>query len=140
MGLGRGLIADTLPLLVWWQAFPPLPWNGKGTSGCLRAPEDVNFQDKCSYPCDMVLPPYVPALEGGCGFSYCRSYDHWSSLPPVICQLEASGKWPDELDAVGKIKSAFYIKMHKLLGQRCVLSSPTVDYIDILMVCVCVCV
>ena len=69
---------------------------------------------------------------------YCRSHVHWSS--PVICQLEASGKWPDELDAIGKIKTAFYIKMHKLLGQSSVLSSPTVDYIDILMVCMCACV
>eukprot|EP00731_Ephydatia_muelleri_P016799 Em0009g1223a len=95
------------------EAFPPLPWNGKMTSG-LRATQDENCQDKCFYPCDTALPPYVPALE-------------------VICQLEASGKWPDELDAIGKIKTAFYIKMHKLLGQSSVLSSPTVDYIDILM-------
>ena len=64
-----------------------------------------------------------------------HTHTHTHTLP-VICQLEASGKWPDELEAIRKIKTAFYIKMHKLLGQGGVMSSPTVDCIDILMVCV----
>ena len=47
-----------------WQAFPPLPWNGKLTSG-LRELKDEDSQRECYYPsCDTSLPTYIPAMEG----------------------------------------------------------------------------
>ena len=68
----------------------------------------------------------------------------------MVCQLESSGKWPDEVEAIKQIKAAFYVKMSELLsGEHSLLSSPTFDYLDILKVilyisgpyaCACMCV
>ncbi len=52
-----------------------------------------------------------------------------------MCQLESSGKWPDELIAVAKIKSSFYTYISEALKQQHrLLSSPTEDHLDILKV------
>ena len=52
-----------------------------------------------------------------------------------MCQLESSGKWPEEVNAIDKIKTAFYVHMAKALkGKRGVVASPTKDYLDILKV------
>jgi len=53
----------------------------------------------------------------------------------VVCQLESSGKWPDEVEAIQQIKTAFYVKMSELLSRdQSVLCSPTFHYLDILKV------
>ena len=51
----------------------------------------------------------------------------------VICQLESSGKWPDDVEAIEKIKTSFYLYISKALREQCsVISSPTIDYLDVL--------
>jgi len=53
----------------------------------------------------------------------------------VVCQLESSGKWPDEVEAIQQMKAAFYVKMSELLSKdRSLLCSPTFHYLDVLKV------
>ena len=52
----------------------------------------------------------------------------------MICQLESSGRWPEDLDALRMMKVAFYINMAKGLRESKVLASPTKNYLDILKV------
>ena len=55
------------------------------------------------------------------------------SLSAVVCQLESSGKWPDELSAIAHVKTAFYASLSEQLSSSCkILSSPTASYVDIL--------
>lgn len=54
---------------------------------------------------------------------------------PVVCHLEDSGKWPDSVDAIQNIKTAFYIKISELLKKQFKIPSvPTEKYLDILQV------
>ena len=53
----------------------------------------------------------------------------------MVCQLESSGKWPDEVKAIQQIKAAFYVKMSELLSKdHSLLCSPTFRYLDVLKV------
>ena len=53
----------------------------------------------------------------------------------VVCQLESSGKWPDNVEAIAKIKTSFYTYISKALKEeKDVISSPTADYLDVLKV------
>lgn len=53
----------------------------------------------------------------------------------VVCQLESSGKWPDELEAIRKMKVAFYVFLAKALKeQKGLIASPTQNHLDILKV------
>ena len=52
-----------------------------------------------------------------------------------MCQLEASGKWPDKLDAVAEIKTAFVIHISRLLRDQChLVTAPSRQYLDVLKV------
>ena len=70
----------------------------------------------------------------GCCITYSLLYE----LPSVVvCQLESSGKWPEDLEAVRMVKVAFYIHMAKALGESSkIVASPTKEYLDILKVCI----
>ncbi len=61
---------------------------------------------------------------------------HACVLHIVVCQLESSAKWPEDLEAIRMVKVAFYIHMAKALteGSNKVLASPTKEYLDILKV------
>lgn len=54
----------------------------------------------------------------------------------VVCQLESSGKWPEGIEAIGKIKTSFYLYIAKALRGQGSVSSPTNDYLDIMKVLV----
>ena len=78
--------------------------------------------------------------EGASGSNLkCHSL-HEALLPPflllspaVVCQMESSGKWPDELAAISQVKTAFYCAMAEQLRSECkLLTSPTGDYVDVL--------
>lgn len=48
----------------------------------------------------------------------------------------SSGKWPNELNAVRRMITAFYINLADRLNKECNLTSqPFVNYIDIMKVC-----
>ena len=58
-----------------------------------------------------------------------------NNISAVVCQLESSGKWPEEVDAIRKVKVAFYIHMAKTLEEHSgLVASPTNTYLDILKV------
>ena len=50
----------------------------------------------------------------------------------VICVLEGSGKWPEDLEAVKRLKAAFYIQLGQALERTAgfVVSIDT-DHVDI---------
>ncbi len=52
----------------------------------------------------------------------------------MVCQLEASGKWPEELAAIADIKTAFYVHLAKGLANKRLSASPTTKYLDVLKV------
>ena len=56
-------------------------------------------------------------------------------LAAVVCQLESSGRWADDLCAIGKMKTAFYLYIAKAASdQRGLLCSPTEQFLDIFKV------
>lgn len=101
------------------KVFPPVPWSGQFRShlAVTSSSEDNTTQLQCLCPNpDHATPPYIHALN-------------------VVCQLESSSKWPDEVEAIQQIKTAFYIKMSELIGRdHSVVSSPTFSHLDILKV------
>lgn len=53
-----------------------------------------------------------------------------------VLQFASSGKWPNELNAVRRMISAFYINLAARLNKECNLTSqPFVNHIDIMKVC-----
>ena len=61
----------------------------------------------------------------------------YGGVSAVVCQLESSGKWPEELEPLRKLKVAFYVHISKALKeQKHLISSPTEHYLDILKVIV----
>ena len=49
--------------------------------------------------------------------------------------MESSGKWPEEMNAIDKVKTAFYVHMAKALKEKKgMVASPTEDYLDIFKV------
>ncbi|XP_072269627.1 nucleolar protein 6 [Pyxicephalus adspersus] len=50
----------------------------------------------------------------------------------VICHMEGSGKWPQDKDAIKRVKAAFQIKLAELLSQQHdILCRPTATYTDV---------
>ena len=65
------------------------------------------------YPLGPVVMPYVKPLK-------------------IACQLEASGKWPDEIDCIKHLKAAFYLKIVQQLRETQGLAAyPKLNYCDI---------
>jgi U3 small nucleolar RNA-associated protein 22 len=53
----------------------------------------------------------------------------------VIITLALSSKWPEDLDAVLRIKAAFYIKFAEILKQQLrLVSQPYPKHIDVIKV------
>uniref|UniRef100_A0A2R5L987 Nucleolar protein 6 n=1 Tax=Ornithodoros turicata TaxID=34597 RepID=A0A2R5L987_9ACAR len=92
-----------------------------------------------------VFPPFKGVLSTDFGMAYTvddkyllpvatKAHFHHLVIPvEVIVHMEASGKWPDDLDALQRVKAAFHIALAKELKQQC--SLPTLvrpGYIDIL--------
>ena len=64
------------------------------------------------YPLGPVMVPYVKPLE-------------------IVCQLESSGKWADDIECIKRLKSAFYLQIMKMLRDIHGLTvNTTVDYCD----------
>ncbi|XP_050422991.1 nucleolar protein 6 [Adelges cooleyi] len=50
-----------------------------------------------------------------------------------ILQFASSGKWPNELPAVRRMKTAFYINLAARLNQECnLVAQPFIDYVDVM--------
>jgi len=52
--------------------------------------------------------------------------------------LETSGKWPEDKDAVQRVKAAFLLKIRELLrNEHHIVCQITAKYLDIFMVRIC---
>ena len=49
----------------------------------------------------------------------------------AVLNLAVSGKWPDELEAIWRVKTAFYLELHRQLRKQSVLSLPTRFFLDV---------
>ena len=62
---------------------------------------------------------------------------HTSCLVSVICTLEASGKWPDNVEAIRRLKAAFHIKLSEALKSQFKLPVRAgTTFVDVLKVCI----
>ena len=55
----------------------------------------------------------------------------------VICLLEGSGKWPDSIDAIRRLKAAYYLSLSRAVSKTApnVLSAAYSDYLEVYKVC-----
>ncbi|XP_052280548.1 nucleolar protein 6-like isoform X9 [Dreissena polymorpha] len=91
------------------EVFPPLPCT-------FRHPEERSLEHG--------VKRYIPVVN-----KPCPPYTH---LLKVVCTLEGSGKWPDNLDAMRRLKAAFHLQLAQAL--RTTFSLPTrvgVGHVDI---------
>ncbi|XP_038078124.1 nucleolar protein 6-like [Patiria miniata] len=97
------------PTLRYTEVFPPTPVHARRSGG--RARLHGYVQVPVSHqPC----PEWVPAIK-------------------VICQLEGSGKWPDDVPAIQRIKAAFHIRLADMLHKQCrLVTFATPSYVDVL--------
>jgi len=51
----------------------------------------------------------------------------------VVCILEGSGKWPDSIDAIRRLKAAYYLSLSRALSKTApnVLSAAYTDFLEI---------
>ena len=82
------------------DVFAPLPccfaYNADSEK-CMQIKQGQKYVPK--WPLGPVVAPYVKPIE-------------------VMCQLESSGKWPDDLACIGQLKTAFYLKLVKLVREN----------------------
>ena len=53
----------------------------------------------------------------------------------VVCHLESSGKWPDDLDAIGRVKAAFYLRLAAMLEKQFSMTTvPTAACLHVVLV------
>ncbi|KAM5126585.1 nucleolar protein 6-like, partial [Mantella aurantiaca] len=101
-------VQGTHPSLRYTDVFPPL----------IAKPEwaffKTVFEKKSLVPLvDKPSPAYVSPIK-------------------VICHMEGSGKWPQDKDAIKRVKAAFHIRLGELLKeQHDLLCRPTATYTDV---------
>jgi U3 small nucleolar RNA-associated protein 22 len=103
------------PSFRYTQTFSPLPCGfkyDKDTANNIQAKMGRKLVPK--YPPGPVLAPYVPHLD-------------------VLLMLESSGKWPNDLDCIRRLKTAFYLKINEILkANHNIMSFTNVEYLDVL--------
>ncbi|MCP9261486.1 Nucleolar protein 6 [Dirofilaria immitis] len=85
--------------------FPPLSTNAiiEGHSAFIK--------DSVAFPLSHISPPYLPTVE-------------------VQITMEQSGKWGEELNAIARLKTAFYVELSKILKEKHSLQAiPFDDYL-----------
>lgn len=97
------------------DTFAPLPacfnYDDKSEKN-MRYKIDHKYVPK--YPLGQVVVPYVKPLE-------------------VLIKLESSGKWPDDVECIKRLKTAFYLKIVQVLREDHGLVAYThVEYLDVL--------
>ncbi|KAK3588803.1 hypothetical protein CHS0354_012016 [Potamilus streckersoni] len=85
-------IQGTSPVFRHTEVFSPLPAKYKHVE---YASDDVRLLPRADKPCPV-----------------------WSPIQKVVCLLEGSGHWPDDLEALRRVKAAFHIKVAELLNQN----------------------
>ncbi|VDK78472.1 unnamed protein product [Onchocerca ochengi] len=73
--------------------FPPLSTNA------VIEKHSASIKDSVALPLSHISPPYLPTVK-------------------VQITMEQSGKWGDELGAIARLKTAFYIELSKILREK----------------------
>ena len=90
--------------------FPPCPApTGRSLLALLPEGDSPSFLAPDS---DLSCPRYTPALS-------------------AVLNLSISGKWPDELEAIWRVKTAFYLELSRQLKRLSILSLPTRFFLDV---------
>ncbi|KAL3865413.1 hypothetical protein ACJMK2_042804 [Sinanodonta woodiana] len=85
-------IQGTSPVFRHTEVFSPLPAKHKHVE---YASDNIRLLPRADKPCPV-----------------------WCPIQKVVCLLEGSGLWPDDLEALRRLKSAFTIKVAELLKQN----------------------
>ncbi|KAE8636849.1 hypothetical protein XENTR_v10003167 [Xenopus tropicalis] len=101
-------VQGTHPCLRYSDVFPPLPVKPDWSSYQLLR------EKKCLVPNpEKPCPAYVAPVK-------------------VICHMEGSGKWPQDKDAIKRVKAAFQIRLAELLrAQHQLLCNPSATHTDV---------
>ncbi|GLG96489.1 Nucleolar protein 6 [Gryllus bimaculatus] len=88
-----------------------------------------------------VFPPVVQrrkketnssSNENSLNFSSCKNLPQYHAPVEAVMTLELSGKWPQNLEAVRRLKAAFCVQMAKALRKECKLCAQAhIDFVDI---------
>ncbi|XP_013410468.1 nucleolar protein 6 [Lingula anatina] len=98
-------IQGTDPVFRYADVFPAMPATFKAATKVVGG-RQLPLPDK---PC----PPWVKSMK-------------------VVCLLEASGKWPEDAEAIRRLKAAFHIQLANLLKkQHSMTSYANVDHVDV---------
>ncbi|OWF47935.1 nucleolar protein 6-like [Mizuhopecten yessoensis] len=99
-------IQGTSPAFRYTEVFPPLP----ATAPSQLMEADDTFQ--CPKP-TKPTPPHIPVLK-------------------IVCMMEGSGKWPDEIEPFRRLKAAFHIALGKILSnEHKLVVRTTPGYVDV---------
>lgn len=103
-------IQGTSPCFRYTEVFPPLPYTFRH-----RGYPNLTLGIKRNVPgTDKECPIYIHALK-------------------VICTLEGSGKWPDDLEAMKRLKMAFHIQLAEAIKSQFNLPVKVgMGYVDVL--------
>ncbi|XP_073445908.1 nucleolar protein 6 isoform X1 [Dendrobates tinctorius] len=101
-------VQGTHPALRYTDVFPPVPVN-----------PEWSYYNKTS---DKKF--LIPSLDKPC--------PAYISPMKVICHMEGSGKWPQDKEAIKRVKAAFQIRLAELLNsQHKLLCRPSTTYTDV---------
>nr|CAD7423699.1 unnamed protein product [Timema monikensis] len=105
-------VQGTSPVFRYTDTFPPLAAQSRpGKKVTKDGPTCILLNDTSAIG---MAPRWVPAIE-------------------AVIQLALSKKWPNDLEAVRRIKAAFHIEVAKCLSQQCGLTAqPYPNFVDVL--------
>nr|CAD7260993.1 unnamed protein product [Timema shepardi] len=105
-------VQGTSPVFRYTDTFPPLATQSRaGKKVTKDGPTCILLNDTSAIG---MAPRWIPVIE-------------------AVIQLALSKKWPNDLEAVRRIKAAFHIEVAKCLSQQCGLTAqPHPNFVDIL--------
>uniref|UniRef100_A0ACB8EP53 Nucleolar protein 6 n=1 Tax=Sphaerodactylus townsendi TaxID=933632 RepID=A0ACB8EP53_9SAUR len=114
-------VQGTHPALRYTDVFPPVPMKPDYAYYAWNKDRE-SLVPLAAKPC----PAYISPMRGMFGFwgQYC--------LRAVICHMEGSGQWPQDKEAIRRIKAAFQLQLAELLHQQHqLLCRPGPTYTDV---------
>ncbi|CAG2059589.1 unnamed protein product, partial [Timema podura] len=105
-------VQGTSPVFRYTDTFPPLATQSRpGKKVTKDGPNCILLNDTSAIG---MAPRWIPVIE-------------------AVIQLALSKKWPNDLEAVRRIKAAFHVEVAKCLSQQCGLTAqPHPNFLDVL--------
>lgn len=130
-----GVLAALDRLSVELRGLPDLPLDisgVQGSSAVCRFADVFPPLSSLEYVGQKVTNPDQHCLLLGSGLKYSEA-PVWISPVEVVLQLSLSGKWPDDAQAVRRVRAAFNIKIANSLRKECGLTTQAFpNYVDII--------